>query len=93
MITIEQVQSINPIDINNLLSELKQIIELQEKKLDYIIKFIKSQNTFDKTKYIKTRIIHINNINYLIDDNNIIYDMGDYIIHGRMISPGEYEWF
>lgn len=48
----------------------------------------------DLIKYVKTEVITIDNIEYLIDDNNIIFGSGDInTIVGRKISDGQYEWF
>lgn len=48
----------------------------------------------DLANYIKTELVTIDNTEYLIDDNNIIFENSDInTIVGRKISDSQYEWF
>jgi hypothetical protein len=48
----------------------------------------------DLSKFIKTEMITINGTDYLVDDNNIIFENDDMnTILGRKKSENQYEWF
>lgn len=48
----------------------------------------------DLTNYIKTSIISINDTDYLIDDNGILFENNDvHMILGHQLSINQYEWF
>jgi len=71
--------------------------QLTEKK--FTNRKIKSQNSaglndIDVSQYIKTEIICIDGNEYLIDENNVLYENSDTnIIRGRKLSNDAIEWF
>ena len=53
-----------------------------------------SQKHVDLTKYIETELININNVNYLIDKNGILFENNEMcMIMGHKLADNKYEWF